>query len=255
VDGAIVQQSLALTVTNSAQSRVNYNFIAPATAGSHLVTVRYPGDATHSPSVATNSVLIGNVKASGGFSIAANNLTIANGSTGSTQITVTPTGGYNGRVVWSLTSSGNPTACYGIGSPAVNGTSMTTLTIGVGSACNSALPAERGNLRPLIAGASPKDESPSPKHSAPRVIACLLLCSSIVGGRRRTRLPLLLVMILLTMTSMGLTGCGGSSGNSGNGNGGTTPIPAATTYTITLRGMDSVNTSISGSTTFTLTVD
>jgi hypothetical protein len=258
VDGAVVEPSLALSITNTSQSRVSYNFVAPATAGSHLVTVSYSGDATHSPSTATNSVLVGNVTASGSFSLAVNNLTIANGNTGNTQVTVTPTGGYNGRVIWSLSSSSNTgslTACYGVGSPAVNGTSMTTLTIGVGSACNSALPAKRGNLRPLVARASPKENSPSPNHSAPKVIACLLLCCSIVRGRRRTHLPLLLVITLLTMTSMGLTGCGGSSGSSGNGNGGTTPTPAATTYTLTLKGMDSVNTSITASTTFTLTVD
>jgi hypothetical protein len=139
LDGTVVDPSLAFPSTNPSNfsSTVSYTFIAPSTAGSHLIRAIYPGDATHSPSVATYSVLVGNVKPSGTFTLAAGNLTVANGNTGSTQVTVTPAGGYNGRLMWSLGSSGNPgNLCYGIGSPAVNGPSMTTLTIGVGSACN-----------------------------------------------------------------------------------------------------------------------
>jgi subtilase family serine protease len=257
VDGTVVEPSLALSVTNTAQSTVNYNFVAPTTAGSHLITVHYPGDATHSPSSATNSVLVGNVTASGTFTLAANNLTIANGSTGTTQVTVTPTGGYSGRIVWSLSTSSNSgslTACFGIGSPAVNGASMTTLTIGVGSACSSALPAERSNLRPLDSRASLKDEHPSRSRdtSSTKVFATLLLCGTLLGLRRKTRLPLLLAIILLMVTGGSLTGCGGS--NNGNGTT-TTPPPTATSYTLTLKGMDSVNTAITASTTFTLTVN
>lgn len=142
VDGAVMQPSLAFSASDASQSNAtaNYNFVAPPAAGSHLVTVNYRGDATHSPSAATYAVLVGDVVASGGFNLTANNLAIASGGTGSTQITVTPTGGYSGRVLWSLSASsstGNSGLCYGIASPAVNGISATTLTIGNGSACSS----------------------------------------------------------------------------------------------------------------------
>ena len=267
VDGTVVEPSLALSATTMAGSTANYNFVAPAAAGSHQVTVLYAGDATHAPSAATDSVLVGDVMASGSFSLAAGNLTIANGGTGSTQVTVTPAGGYSGRLAWSLASSGTAgsisslTACYDIGSIPVSGTSTTTLTIGVGSACSSPSPAERRNLRPLSPRASLKSESLPSWHNAPgiAVYAGLLICGSLMGRKRRTRLPFLLAIAFLTLTSVGLTGCGGSNNSSGSGNSGggsgTTPPSNTTNYTITLTGTDSVNNSITASTTFTLTVN
>ncbi|HXP11875.1 MAG TPA: protease pro-enzyme activation domain-containing protein, partial [Acidobacteriaceae bacterium] len=122
VDGTVVDSSLAFSQTfpGYPQAGAVYDFVAPASAGSHLVTVTYPGDATHAPSSAVFSVMVGNVMASGGMTLSAANLTVANGSTGSTKVTVTPTGGYNGRMVWSLSatvaagSSSNLTACYAI---------------------------------------------------------------------------------------------------------------------------------------------
>jgi hypothetical protein len=168
LDGVVAQSSLAITQKNPSDTgaSVNYTFVAPAAAGSHLLTVTYPGDATHAASVATYSVLVGNVIASGGFSLSAGNLTVANGGSGSTQVTVTPTGGYSGRVVWSLafsgSSSGNLAACYAINSPVGSGTSTTTLTVGIAAACNASLPAERGNLRPIATRAAMNDKNPTP---------------------------------------------------------------------------------------------
>jgi hypothetical protein len=97
------------------------------------------GDATHSPT-ATYSVMVGDVLTSGSISLSAGNLTIANRSKGSTEVTVTPNGGYNGRLVWPLavtgTSSANLTGCYSIASLPVDNISTTTLTMGIGAACN-----------------------------------------------------------------------------------------------------------------------
>lgn len=255
-----MNSSLALTVTNKAQSMTNYTFIAPSIAGSHLVTVRYPGDAMHSPSTTTSSVLVGNVVASGGFSLSAGNLTVANGGSGSTQVTITPTGGYNGRIVWSLTSSnstGNLTACYSIASPVVNGTSTTKLTIGIGSNCSSSSPAERRNLRPVGPLASLKGENPSPWRRTPKipVFASLLICGSLIQKWRTKRFALALAVTLLTVGSLSLTGCGGAKSSDGNGTSTGPPIAAAN-YTMTLTGTDSVNTfSVKASTTFSLTVN
>jgi hypothetical protein len=64
------------------------------------------------------------------------------------------------------------------------------------------------------------------------------------------RLPLLLAIAFLTVASAGLTGCGGSGNNTGTS--ATTP---STNYSIILTGTDSVNASITASTTFTLTVN
>jgi subtilase family serine protease len=252
VDGTLINPSLALA-TNMIGV---YNFVAPATAGSHLIAVTYFGDATHSSSKAISSVLVGNVLASGGLSLAAGNLTIANGATGSTQVTVTPSAGYNGRVVWSLAASGNSatlSACFAIASLPVSNTSTTQLTIGIGTACNSPLPAVRGNFRPLGRGALAKDGTQEHRRSMPAtaVYASLLICGLLAGRRRRICLPLLLAIVFLTVAGAGLTGCG-----SGGNNTGTSPTaPSTANYSMTLTGTDSVNTSITASTAFTLTVN
>jgi subtilase family serine protease len=260
LDAVVTQSSLAITQTNPLNSgaSANYTFVAPAAAGSHLLTVTYPGDATHSPSVATYSVLVGNVIASGSFSLSAGNLTVASGAFGSTQVTVTPTGGYSGRVVWSLAlsgNSGNLAACYAINSPAVSGTSTTNLTIGIAAACNASLPAERGSLRQIAPHAAMNDKDPSPWHIAPSMtaFASLLVCGSLRRFRRKITRCQLLVVALLTTAGMTLIGCGGANGSGGSST--SPPPPVSANYTVTLTGTDSVIASIRASTTFTLTVN
>ncbi|MBB5343992.1 S53 family peptidase [Tunturibacter empetritectus] len=260
LDGVVAQSSLAITSTNPlySQASVNYSYVAPPTAGAHLLTVTYPGDATHSASTATFSVLVGNVTATGSFSVTAGNLTVANGSTGSTQIAATPSGGYTGKVAWSLaaaTTNGTAEVCYSISPSSSNNLNAATLTIFVGSACNSVAPAERSNLRPINSRAASKQQTPSPWRKTPQIAlyAGLILCGSLAGRRRKIRLSLLLALASLTCITTVLTGCGGGGGSKP----GTPPAvtPNATTYTLTLTGKDSVNSSITASTTFTLTVN
>jgi Pro-kumamolisin, activation domain len=257
VDGVVVDPSLALPTNPTINMYGTYSLVAPTTTGSHLIAVTYPGDATHSPSTATAVVNVGDLLASGGISLAAGNLTIANGSTGSTQITVTPSTGYNGSVVWSLAFSGTSptlTTCYNIPSLPVSNVSTTQLTIGIGAACSSPLPAERGAYRPLGHLASASDEAPSHRRSTPlaTMYASLLLCGVLARSRRRMRLPLLLAIASLALVGTGLTGCGGSGNNTSTS---PTPPSNSTSYSVTLTGKDSVNTSITASTTFTLTVN
>jgi hypothetical protein len=262
VDGTVVDSSLAFSQTfpGYPQAGAVYDLVAPASAGSHLVTVTYPGDATHAPSSAVFSVMVGNVTASGGMTLSAGNLTIANGSTGSTTVTVTPTGGYNGRMVWSLTAtasssaSSNLSACYAIGSLPVNGVSTTNLTIGIGTACESALPANRVVFRTLSQRIVANGETGAhwSGTTTTGVYACALICGCLVGSRRKWRLSLTVVaVLLLPFAGANMIGCGGGAK-------GTSPpatTPTATTYTITLSGTDSVNNAVTASTTFTLTVD
>jgi subtilase family serine protease len=255
VDGSVVNPSLALSISPINMAGL-YNLVTPAATGSHLISVTYSGDATHSPSTATAVVTVGNVLASGGISIAAGNLTVANGGTGKTQVTVTPSGGYNGNVVWSLAvaaDTANLTGCYSIASLPVSTVSTTQLTIGIGTACNSALPAERGNFRSVGQVASTNDGTPTDRHNRTMtaMYASLLICGLVTGRRRRIRLPLLSAIAFLTVGGLSMTGCGGGGNSTG------TPTPtASTTSTVNfiLTAKDSVNSSITASTTFTLTV-
>ena len=256
VDGAVVDAVLATSPsTYPTQASATFNFVAPATAGSHLITVSYPGDTTHSPATSTYSVMVGDVEATGSMGLSAGNLTVSNGSSGSTQVTITPSGGYSGIVVWSLSASGSGslTGCYSIPSLAVNGVTTTKLTIGIGSACNSALPANQANFRTI--GQHARTNTPAqPARRAFPAYACLLLCGFLVGLRRKGRLSLLLMIVLLPAISVSLIGCGGGSNNNSSSSSSTT-TSTTSTYNVTLTGTDSVNGSITTSATFTLTVD
>jgi len=263
LDGVVAQSSLAITPENPPNSgaSINYSFVAPNAAGSHLLTVKYLGDATHSPSSATFSVLVGTVKATGSFTVNAANLTVANGSQGSIPISETPIAGYSGRVTWSLaatTSNGIAEVCYFI-SPSSSNLNAGTLTIGVGSACTRVVSTEPMSIHTLTSQTSSKKENPSPSRTTSGVVLCasLIACGSLFTKRRKLSPSLFLAVALIAAASLGLSGCGGSgesSGGSSGGTGNTTPPPNATTYNLTLTGTDSVNTAIAASTNFTLTV-
>jgi subtilase family serine protease len=253
VDGVVVEPSLALLIspTIPLQAVASYNFVAPGATGSHLLTVAYAGDAAHAPSTATFSFLVGNVLATGGMTIAAGNLTVANGGTGSTQVTVTPTGGYNGRVLWSLTVYGTSSlaGCYAIAPLLVNNTTTTKLTIGIGSACQSAVPADKRNFRPVrndMNGARAGGRS----APVPFLYATALICGCLACRRRKARFSISAVL-LVAIAAVNLIGCGGG----GNSTGTTITATPTATYSITLTGRDSVNGNLAASATFTLTVN
>jgi subtilase family serine protease len=261
VDGIVVNAALPLTPdSNDPDSSATYNFVAPAATGSHPVTVYYPGDATHSAATATYSPLVGNVLATGSIALSAGNLTLANNASGSTQVTITPGGGYYGRLIWSLSATGTGntplTGCYAIPSLVVAGTTTTVnLAVGVGNACKSALPANHADLK--VSGQHARANTNLPvRHNLP-VYACLLICGCLAGLRRKGKhLSLLLLVLLLPVMCTTLTACGGGGSSSSSGSSTTaTPPPTPSTYQLTLTGQDSVNNSIAATTTFTLTVN
>lgn len=258
VDGATVIANLPFatirTVDNSGSA--TYSYTAPATTGSHVIVVTYPGDSTHGPSSTTTAILVGNVLASGGITVAAGNVTVPANGTAATTVTVTPSGGYNGRLFWSLSlassTSSSLTGCYRINPLVVQGSTSTMLLLGVGTACSKALPAIQGAQPTVDSQTTPKAASQSSWTLVPLGMA-LLLGWRFPGAARRRGAPFLFSMMLIA-PGFWLLGCGSS--NSGAGSGvTTTPIaPQVATYTATLTGRDSVNGAIASSGTFTLTV-
>ncbi|MGC2399042.1 MAG: S53 family peptidase [Acidobacteriaceae bacterium] len=263
IDNTVMNSSLAFTSSNAglSTSYTSFNFVAPSAPGYHLVTVSYPGDASHAPSRVTSPFVVGTVVATGDFSVAVGNLTVPNNSTGATQVTVTPNGGYDGEVMWSLAVTGGSgaslTGCYTLEPLVVNNVSSEALAIGVGSACNSASPSYQGHFRAgrdrAQADAMPLEQDPGmPSKGA---CAGILLCGCLAAWRRKWSAPLLVILTLCVSMAAPM-GCGGASGNSTgtNTSSGSTTTPAAT-YTMTLTGRDSVNGAITSSTSFALTVN
>ncbi len=258
VDGTLVQPHLALVPDPLFHyTRASFSFVGPSTPGSHIISVTYPGDSTHGPSSSTAAILVGNVAATGSIAITAGNLTVPANGSASTSVQVTPAGGYDGRLLWSLSLSGGDgtlTGCYFIQSLPVQGVSSTTLTLATGTACSSSRSAARARLQPLSVTRAANDSHPAPWLSSP-VIADLVLASLLPLLLRRRRLPSLL-LVFLSLGIVHLSGCGGSGTGSTpatTGSSGTsTPPTPAMTYTVTLTGRDSVNTAISSYTTFTL---
>jgi hypothetical protein len=262
LDGA-TPISISLSPLDMATVTANYTFNAPSTTGSHIVSLLYPGDSIHSGSANTVSFMVGSPVATGSVTLSANNVSLSANSAGSTQITVTPSGGYNGALTWSAGYTGgtvSQTICYLVASPPViSATTTAAMQIGVGTACNSPLHAYRAQSSDVQRAAL---DQPFP-HTAPRLRRHVaetpvtpilaLLFFGLLPHRRRKPLPVL-TALLLFMLPIALSGCGGASSSAGStASGGTSTQPQV--YTITITAKDSVQTSITASTTFTLTVN
>jgi hypothetical protein len=231
-----------------------WNFVAPSTTGSHVVVIRYPGDAYHAPRSVTLPVLVGNVIPSGSFTLSANNLTLASNDSGSTQITITPAAGYSGALTWSSSYTGGTVAqalCYIVQSRGINGPTTATMTMGAGTACSGPI-GSRASTSVQWTSLELPSTSPSRRSPAAATFFALLLCGVVPAQRRRKLLPFLSTA-LLAIVATAITGCGGGSNNNGTGGNSTSPQPQV--YTITVKATESVNSAISASTTFTLTVN
>jgi hypothetical protein len=254
IDGLLAAPVPLQTVGLAATATLN--FVAPSATGSHVVVVRYPGDTNHLPSYSTFAVLVGNVVPSGSFTLSANNLTLASNGTGSTQITITPAGGYSGAVTWSSSYTGGTVAqalCYIVQSRGINGPTTATMTMGAGTACSGPSGSRASSN---VQRTSLEQPSKPASRRVPAAATFLALMGCVLFPSRRRRLLPVLSTVLLAILAIPLTGCGGGSNSTraaGNGNGTTGTQPQV--YTITLRATDSVNATISASTTFTLTVN
>ena len=240
------------------------------TTGTHQVLAQYSGDATHAASVGVGEVTIGATSSGKGtfaMTSAPSTLSVAQGSSGDETLTITPSGGYTGTVILNFdTSNDNALAnlCYeftntnssGEGMVTVGGTAAVTTTLTLdtnASDCASTTGAVKPRfrqLRTLMSGQASRNAPPAPKPNrlpAEAAFAGLLLAGFL--GRYARRFRSVAWMLALAAAGLALSACGGGSSST------TVPDPAKGTYTIMVTGMDSVTSTITGSSSFTFTIN
>jgi hypothetical protein len=246
VDGTTGTSSLALT-----DGSATYTF-SSSTTGSHVVTATYSGDSTYAPSTGTLALTVGGSSSSGSFSLAAANLTVSAGSSGTSTITITPQNGYTGTIGWSVsTSSSLSNACYSLSDATVSGTSAVTTTMTVytsESACANAS-AKGSNGKRLFTGGvmrSGIDNRPNSGFS-PAKAGMSMGIALLVGllGYRPKKFRAYAGVFLIVALSFGISSCSSSSSTNA----------AKGTYTLTIVGTDTSSSSITASTTMTLIID
>lgn len=246
------------TLSSSGTVTYTANF---STSGPHQIVAQYAGNATFAASVGVGSVTVPSAR--GTFALSATDLSVSRGSTASSTITVTPSGGYVGTVVLTFATS-NDTAlqnlCYsftntdsqGNGDVSVTGTSAVTtqLTLDTrASDCVTGAGVKSGMhaLKTLHNGAkASNDHVPAKYNRTPMGLAFAGLLFAGFLARKSRKLRSLACMIALAAVGLGLSACG--SGSTGVSN------PPAGTYTVTVSGTDSSDSAITATTTFTLTI-
>ena len=243
VDGTTETSSLTLT-----DGSATYTF-SSSTTGSHVVTATYSGDPTYASSVSSLALTVES------FSLAATNVTVSAGSSGTSTITITPENGYTGTIGWSVsTSSSLSNACYSISDATVSGSSAVTTAMTVytsESACANAS-AKGSNGKRLFTGGvmrSGIDNHPTSGFNPAKAgmsMGIMLLLGML--GYRPGKFRAYAGVFLIVALSFGISACGSESSSSSTN-------AAKGTYTLTIVGTDTSSSSITASTTMTLTID
>ncbi len=197
-----------------------------ATAGTYTITAVYGGDTNFTGSTSAGVTVTVTAVASG-YTVAASpsSLTIARGSTGTSTLTFTPTGGFAGTLTLACGTLPNDATCtFAPASVTLAGSPVTsTLTIGTGSFAALSIPA-------------PLDPSFRSRQTSLAILLPGSLLALLGFSRRRgspLRTPLLLLLAAVGLGALsGLSGCGGSS----NSNSGANATPAGS-YTVTVTVM------------------
>ena len=206
---------------------LNWTF---SSAGSHSITAVYSGDTNYANSSASAVTIT--VTSSGSFTIGGSAVTAAAGASGTSTITLTPTGGFTGTVNVTCPASGLPPGVTCSPNPlAINVASASpatsTLTVAV-AAPSTTLTASSAPADHILyaAGTIPPGAGKGWwTLSAGTGLAALMLL--FLPGRKRYRVALGLGLVCVLSFALG---CGGGYGGGGGGGGG----QVATTTKITV---------------------
>jgi len=271
VDGGTPVTGIALTASGS--SSVATYQTAFTTTGGHGIVAQYVPSGNFTASSGAITVTVPGSSSGKGtiaFTPAPTNVTVSQGSSANSTITIQPAGGYTGTVYLTFDTS-NDTAlanlCYeftdtlsdGDGSVSVTGTAAVTtqLTFDTNAAdCATGAVIKGGGhaMHRLTSVKAAKNTPPTAPGRAPMGVALAGLLLAGFLGRYARKFRAVAGVIALLAVGLAISACGGGS-SSGGGGGGTPSNPPKGTYTITLTGTDSTTSSITASTQFTLTID
>lgn len=248
VDGTNSGTAVTLgTDANSASSAQATFSTTFTTSGSHTITAVYSGNSTDATS--TGTLTINAASSTEAFTLSATNLTVAQGNSGTSTITVTPAGGYTGTVAYTVSA---PTtlsnACYSVSSASVTGTTAVTSTLTINTTESACATASKRAI--TVASTSRGHDGNSFGFHPEALLGLLFLPLATLRKFRKSRWQGSLVALsLLTAGAFAISGCGGGSSS-------TTTIAEAAkgTYTLTVTGTDST-ANLTNTTTFTLTID
>jgi Predicted protease len=241
VDGTPV--SPAPTLSGGTTS---YSF-SSTTTGQHVIRVTYSGDGVYAPSTNTVTVNVGP-----DFTITANPTTIsvAVGSSGTSNITVTPVNGYTGTINWTLYAPTAFSGCYTIGNSSstttVSGAAPVSATLTVftsASDCSNASVSGSGsgakrrfaNSTQQTAHGKAPARPFSPGTGTGIALGGLFFCG-LLGGRSR-KIRLFLALGVISVATLSTFGCSSNSSTTTTTTG--NQSAAAGTYVLTVSGVDS----------------
>jgi subtilase family serine protease len=195
---------------------------------------------------------------SGSFTLSAANVSVTQGNSGTSTVSVVPQNSYAGTVAFTVTSTGSLATygCYTVGNAAVTGaTATTTLTVYTSqSACSGVSGAHALASRGTTGIAKSQNSSPFRKTIP---IGAAAFAGLLFVGFRKSRKAWTLFTCLILIAMLGFAaGCGSNSGSSTtNSTSSTSTDVAKGSYTVSIVGTDTTTSSITASTSLTLTVN
>jgi hypothetical protein len=195
------------------------------------------------------------------FALSATNVTVNQGSSGASTVSVVSQNSYAGTVGFTVTSTStslNTYGCYTIANTAVtaNGTATPTLTIYTSQSSCTGVSGVHSFARLAGTRAAASHDNGPLGHTIP--IGATAFAGVLLLGFRKSRKVWSLLSCFLVIVALGFAaGCGSSSGSTpaSTSSGSTSTDVAAGTYTLTVIGADTTTASITASTTLTLTVN
>ena len=240
-----------------------YSF-SSAAAGSHVIVATYAANGVYAASSSTLIISVGGSTSTGGsVTLTASNVTVAQGSSASSTLTLTPSGGYAGTFEFLTINAPTNLIDACVGQPAnivitgtAPGTSSIAIFTNIANCPSGSVPLVKGatgtfangaKVR-IIAGSAPAPSPSGPLSPATSGIAFAGLLLAGIFGRRSRKLRAGLAICILGVLGLALSGCS-------NGTVTAPPLAPKGTYQLSLTGADSVNTGVVATANFTLTID